>query len=90
MSEELVGSGVILIKEPSIELMTYEDKNPDSGNIYPSGEVITHELNNDPIFPDVVGIVVSITGELPAEQIPKIGALALIFTGVGADMKKMK
>ncbi len=34
--------------------------------------------------------VVSITRQLPAEQIPGIGALALIFIGAGAGMKKVK
>jgi len=34
--------------------------------------------------------VFSITRQLPSEQIPRIGALALIFMGAGAGMKKMK
>ncbi len=38
----------------------------------------------------VGGSVVSITRQVPAEQMPGIGALALIFTGAGAGMKKMK
>lgn len=38
----------------------------------------------------VGGAVGYITGQLPAEQIPGIGALALIFIGAGAGMKKMK
>lgn len=31
-----------------------------------------------------------LTGSQPAEQIPRIGAMALIFISVGASMKKMK
>jgi hypothetical protein len=31
-----------------------------------------------------------VTGQLPAEQISGIGALALIFIGVGAGTKKTK
>jgi len=38
----------------------------------------------------VGGAVGYMTEQLPAEQIPGIGALALIFMGVGARMKKMK
>jgi hypothetical protein len=38
----------------------------------------------------VGGAVGYITGYLPAEQIPGIGALALIFIGVGAGTKKTK
>lgn len=38
----------------------------------------------------VGGAVGYITGQLPAEQIQGIGALALIFIGAGAGMKKMK
>lgn len=38
----------------------------------------------------VGGAVGYMTEQLPAEQIPGIGALALIFIGVGAGMKKMK
>jgi hypothetical protein len=38
----------------------------------------------------VGGAVGYMTGQLPAEQIPGIGALALIFVGAGAGMKKMK
>ncbi len=34
--------------------------------------------------------VFSITRQLPAEQIPGIGALALIFMGAGAGLKKLK
>ena len=36
------------------------------------------------------GAVGYITGQLPAEQISGIGALALIFIGAGAGMKKAK
>ena len=38
----------------------------------------------------VGGAVGYITGHLPAEQISGIGALALIFIGAGAGMKKAK
>ncbi len=38
----------------------------------------------------VGGAVVSITRQLPADQIPGIGALAFIFMGAGADLKKLK
>jgi hypothetical protein len=38
----------------------------------------------------VGGAVISITRQLPAEQILGVGALALIFIGAGAGMKKMK
>ncbi len=38
----------------------------------------------------VGGAVVYMTRQLPAEKIPGIGALALIFTGAGAGMKNMK
>ena len=38
----------------------------------------------------VGGAVGYITGHLPAEQISGIGALALIFVGVGASMTKAK
>ncbi len=38
----------------------------------------------------IVGAVVSITRQLPAEHIPGIGAMALIFIGAGAGMKKLK
>jgi hypothetical protein len=38
----------------------------------------------------VGGAVGYMTEQLPAEQIPGIGALALIFMGAGAGMKKMK
>ena len=31
-----------------------------------------------------------VTGKLPAEQISRIGALALIFVVIGAGMKKAK
>ncbi|MEA1943849.1 MAG: hypothetical protein U9N07_00645 [Euryarchaeota archaeon] len=38
----------------------------------------------------VGGAVCHMRGELPAGQISGIGALALIFVGVGAGMKKAK
>ena len=38
----------------------------------------------------VGGAVGYVTRQLPAEQIPGIGALALIFIGAGAGMKKVK
>ena len=38
----------------------------------------------------VGGAMCYITGQLPAEQISGIGALALIFVGVGAGMTKVK
>ena len=38
----------------------------------------------------VGGAVGYVTGHLPAEQISGIGALALIFVGVGAGMNKTK
>ena len=38
----------------------------------------------------VGGAMSYLRGELPAEQIPGIGALALIFIGAGAGMKKAK
>ncbi len=38
----------------------------------------------------VGGAVVYITRQLPSEQIPGIGALALIFIGAGAGLKKVK
>lgn len=38
----------------------------------------------------VGGAVGYVTEQLPAEQISGIGALALIFVGVGAGMKKVK
>jgi hypothetical protein len=38
----------------------------------------------------VGGAMSYLRGELPAEQIPGIGALALIFIGAGAGMNKMK
>ena len=38
----------------------------------------------------VGGALGYITGQLPAEQISGIGALALIFVGAGAGMKKTK
>ncbi len=36
----------------------------------------------------VGGAIGYMTGKLPTEQIPGIGALALIFIGAGASMKK--
>lgn len=38
----------------------------------------------------VGGAVGYVTGQLPAEQIPGIGALALMFIVAGAGMKKTK
>jgi len=38
----------------------------------------------------VGGAICYITGQLPVEQISGIGALALIFMGVGAGMNKEK
>ncbi len=38
----------------------------------------------------VGGAVGYVTGQLPTEQIPGIGALALIFTVIGLNMKKAK
>ena len=38
----------------------------------------------------VGGAVGYVTGQLPTEQIPGIGALALMFVVVGAGMKKAK
>ncbi|KAF5418198.1 MAG: hypothetical protein C5S45_09515 [Candidatus Methanocomedens sp.] len=38
----------------------------------------------------VGGAVGYVTGQLPAEQIPGIGALALMFVVVGAGMNKAK
>ena len=38
----------------------------------------------------VGGAMSYLRGELPAEQIPGIGALALIFVVVGAGMKNVK
>ena len=38
----------------------------------------------------VGGAVGYVTRQLPAEQISGIGALALIFIGAGAGMKKVK
>ena len=38
----------------------------------------------------VSGAMSYLRGELPAEQISGIGALALIFIGAGAGMKKVK
>ncbi len=38
----------------------------------------------------VGGAVGYVTGQLPAEQIPGIGALALMFIVIGAGMKKAK
>ncbi|MEA3294263.1 MAG: hypothetical protein U9P81_04700 [Euryarchaeota archaeon] len=38
----------------------------------------------------VNGVMCYLRGALPAEQISGIGALALIFVGVGAGMKKAK
>jgi len=43
------------------------------------------------LFVGVVGGAVGyVTRQLPAEQISGIGALALIFIGAGAGMKKVK
>jgi len=38
----------------------------------------------------VGGAVGYVTGQLPIEQIPGIGALALMFIVIGAGMKKAK
>lgn len=38
----------------------------------------------------VGGAVGYVTGQLPTEQIPGIGALALMFTVIGLNMKKAK
>ncbi len=38
----------------------------------------------------VVGALGYVTGQLPIEQIPGIGALALMFIVIGAGMKKAK
>lgn len=38
----------------------------------------------------VLGAVIIITRQSPADELMGIGALALIFIGAGAGMKKMK
>jgi len=38
----------------------------------------------------VLGAVIFITGQSPADELMGIGALALIFIGAGAGMKKVK
>ncbi|MBC2699876.1 MAG: hypothetical protein HF976_00395 [ANME-2 cluster archaeon] len=38
----------------------------------------------------VGGAIGYVTGQLPTEQIPGIGALALMFTVIGLNMKKAK
>jgi len=38
----------------------------------------------------VGGAIGYLTGQLPTEQIPGIGALALMFTVIGLNMKKAK